>query len=232
MRNICIIPARKGSKRIPSKNIASFCGKPMILRSLDLALESNLFNDIVVSTDCNLIGSLCETHASRPTIFMRDPMNATDIATTADVIKEVLDYDDMPYDRICCLYPCTPLLTVDKLKEGYNCLDHYTASMAVVQYSHPTCREFHVVDGSVLWLNKPTDMNLPTQAFVPTYHDAGQFYWVRNSRFEAFDNGFDMTQGIVAAVEIPELECQDIDSPEDFKLAEAKYKYLLELGLR
>jgi N-acylneuraminate cytidylyltransferase len=115
MADICIIPARGGSKRIPRKNIKDFLGKPVIAYSIEAALNSNLFDEVMVSTDDAEIASVAESFgASVP--FFRSKKNADDFSTTSDVVEEVLT----AYQKVgkqflmaCCLYPTAPFVTVD-----------------------------------------------------------------------------------------------------------------------
>ena len=85
MKNICIIPARGGSKRIPRKNIKTFMGKPIIAYSIEAALQSGLFDEVMVSTDDEEIAEIaCGYGAKVP--FMRSAETSNDYAGTADVI--------------------------------------------------------------------------------------------------------------------------------------------------
>ena len=90
MDSIAIITARGGSKRIPRKNVKEFCGKPIIAYSIEAALESGLFNEVMVSTDDGEIADIALAFgASVP--FMRSKANSDDYADTADVAIEVLE---------------------------------------------------------------------------------------------------------------------------------------------
>ena len=121
MSCIAIITARGGSKRIPHKNIKNFCGKPIIAYSIQAALESKLFDEVMVSTDDEMIASIAKDYgASVP--FMRSAENANDFATTRDVLDEVMKtYKEQgkTFDYMCCIYPTAPFITAKKLKEAF-----------------------------------------------------------------------------------------------------------------
>jgi N-acylneuraminate cytidylyltransferase len=124
-RNVAIIPARGGSKRIPGKNIKTFLGKPIMAYSIECAKEAGIFKEVMVSTDDQEIADVAIKYgASVP--FMRSDKNADDFATTADVVREVMDeYNKLgrSFDNICCIYPTAPFMVSDRLKEGLRLLE-------------------------------------------------------------------------------------------------------------
>ena len=143
MKNLCIIPARGGSKRIPRKNIKSFMGKPIIAYSIEAALKSELFDEVMVSTDDEEFAEVARQFgASVP--FLRSEATSNDFAGTEDVMKEVLDeYKKLGrfFDNFCCLYSTAPFVTSERLKEAYNMLsDTVDAAFTVVEYSYPIQR--------------------------------------------------------------------------------------------
>lgn len=223
MKNICVIPARGGSKRIPLKNLKEFCGVPIIEYAIKTAIDSDLFDLIVVSTDHPQIRAIANDYPI--SVLPRSSATASDTASTVDVIHEVLSKTSgYKLDNLCCLYPCTPLLTVERLKRGYDLLgEGMTSSLAVVKYSHPIDRALILDSGMAVPIN-PAIYGWQTQRFTSTYYDAGQFYWTRMSVVNKYN---DIPCGFIGAVEIPESETQDIDSEEDWKLAEIKYEYML-----
>lgn len=122
MRKIAIIPARGGSKRIPRKNIKDFLGKPIIAYSIEAALKSKLFDEVMVSTDDKEIAEVTQRYGAKIP-FMRSPKNADDFATTADVLLEVLEeYKkiDREFGYLCCIYPTAPFVTAEKLQYSFN----------------------------------------------------------------------------------------------------------------
>jgi len=223
---IAIIPARGGSKRIPRKNIKSFCGKPIIAYSIEAAISSNLFDEIMVSTDDKEIALIAKQYgASVP--FMRSKKNADDFATTFDVIKEVIEsYKkiDWSFKYGCCIYPTAPFVTTTLLHQAFKKLvdNNFDTAFPVAQSSYPICRSLKIEDNKVsLWW--PENLNKRSQDLPFSYHDAGQFYWFNVENI--MQKGMLLTDN-TGAIIIDELQAQDIDTLDDWKIAEFKYKYL------
>ena len=122
MKNLCIIPARGGSKRIPRKNIKPFQGKPIMAYSIEAALQSSLFDEVMVSTDDEEFAEVAKQFgASVP--FLRSAATANDYATTVDVLIEVVDTyrkQGKEFDNVCCLYSTAPFVTQERLKEAFD----------------------------------------------------------------------------------------------------------------
>ena len=227
MSSVAIIPARGGSKRIPHKNIKDFLGKPIIAYSIEAALKSGLFDEVMVSTDDAEIASVARScGASVP--FMRSAQTANDYATTADVIREVLDCyrkSGKSFDVLCCLYSTAPFVTQDNLKEAFSKLGEFDSVFTVVQYSYPVQRSLNVKDGKV-GMNFPQFKDSRSQDLEATYHDAGQFYFAKTETFLKENTLWGSNTG---ALILPELQVQDLDTETDWKLAEIKYKLLHNL---
>lgn len=219
MKSLCIIPARGGSKRIPRKNIKPFMGKPIIAFSIESALESGLFDVVMVSTDDEEIASIAREYgASIP--FMRSPETADDHATTDDVLKEVLaKYAERGqfFDRFACVYSTAPFISAKCLLEANEKLDSCDCIYPVVQFSYPIQRCLVFQDGNMNF-KWPAYANTRSQDLEPTYHDAGQFYFYKVEPF--LNNKVLKTNGIL----LSELEVQDLDTETDWKLAEMKFK--------
>ena len=151
---IAVITARGGSKRIPHKNIKEFCGKPIIAYSIKAALESGLFEVVMVSTDDPKIAEIAKEYgASVP--FMRSAENANDFATTSDVLNEVMDVyrkNGKLFDYVCCIYPTAPFITAQKLREAFSLLAENDVEqvLPVVRFSFPPQRCFIVGLDSML----------------------------------------------------------------------------------
>ncbi|PTS95979.1 pseudaminic acid cytidylyltransferase [Pedobacter sp. HMWF019] len=227
-KSIAIITARGGSKRIPRKNIKDFLGSPIIKYSIDAALNAGCFDEVMVSTDDEEIASIAKAlGASVP--FMRTSNNSNDFATTADVISEVLDaYKALgeEFEYSCCIYPTAPFVTSEKLKTAFKKLKESEADslVPVVSFGFPILRSFKIEEGRVK-MNWPEHMNTRSQDLPPAYHDCGQFYFVRTSAFLERKKLF---SDYTLPYEMPESEVQDIDTEEDWKVAEIKYTFLLE----
>ncbi len=223
MKSIAIITARGGSKRIPKKNIKEFCGKPIIAYSIEAALASKLFDEVMVSTDSEEIAAVAR-HYGAKVPFMRSEKASDDFATTADVLQEVIaEYEKrgQKFDTMCCIYPTAPFVTADKLQAAYKKLTESDADLVqpVVAFSFPPQRAFVIRDGKLTY-RYPECAPMRSQDLENWYHDAGQFYFYR---VEAFVNKGTLK---IIPFELPETEVQDIDNLTDWELAEMKYRLM------
>ncbi|KPL16473.1 MAG: CMP-N-acetylneuraminic acid synthetase [Bacteroides sp. SM23_62] len=227
MKNIAIIPARGGSKRIQKKNIKHFLDRPIIAYSIEAAIGSGLFEEVMVSTDDEEIAKVSISFGAKIP-FMRSKINADDYATLSDVMLEVLsEYlkKKIKFDNVCCILPTAPLLSVKRLTEAYERLlsDQYTSVTPVVKYSYPIYRALIIDDNNYLSMNWPEYLKARSQDLPATYHDSGSFYWVKSNVFQMEKTLFTRDgTGIV----LEEIEAQDLDSEMDWEIAEIKYKML------
>ena len=231
MPNLAIIPARGGSKRIPRKNIKDFLGKPIIAYSIQTALESKLFDEVIVSTDDDEIATIALKYgASVP--FMRSVGNSTDYASTADVLLEVLQQLNnikKTYQNVCCIYPTAPLISVENLRKGYLLLkaNNYDTVFPICSFSYPILRSLVMdIEGKAI-MKWPENLNKRSQDLPQFYHDAGQFYWANISVFLSQKKLFTKNTG---AIVLDEVQVQDIDNEIDWKLAELKYSLLSKIS--
>lgn len=227
MANIAIIPARGGSKRIPRKNIKSFLGKPIIAYSIEAALKSNLFDEIMVSTDDEKIAEIAKKHGAKVP-FLRSNTNANDFAVLADVVEEVVSnysQKNQFFENICCILPTAPFVTSTKIIEAFKTLsnNNFDSVFPVLEFSFPIQRSLKIEDNKValVWNE---NLNVRSQDLEPRYHDSGQFYWLKTATFNREKKLFTNNSG---ALIISELHAQDIDTETDWKLAEIKYKLML-----
>ena len=223
---IAIITARGGSKRIPKKNIKEFCGKPIIAYSIRAALDSEIFDEVMVSTDSEEIAEIARAYGAKVP-FMRSAKTSDDFATTADVLMEVLErYQEMDrtFDVMSCIYPTAPFVTPQKLQSAYDTLKKEQAVMAmpVVAFSYPPQRSY-VLNGNMLEMKWKENYNKRSQDLEKMYHDAGQFYMYQVDAFVRLKG--QMTESIVPVI-VDEMEVQDIDNETDWKLAEMKYQMM------
>ena len=225
MSSIAIITARGGSKRIPRKNIKEFCGKPIIEYSIRAAIHSGVFDEVMVSTDDEEIAEIArKIGAAVP--FMRSESASNDYATTDDVIKEVLDaYQErgIKFDSFCCIYPTAPFLTSDRLKEAMMLLSDADSVMPVVAFSYPPQRGIVLGNNGRLVRQYPEYITTRSQDLVKVYHDAGQFYACKT---DAFYEGNTTDVDNIVPIILQEKEVQDIDTLEDWEMAEIKYKLI------
>ena len=224
MGNICIIPARGGSKRIHRKNIKEFLGKPIISYSIQAALDSGLFDEVMVSTDDLEIADIAEKYGAKIP-FMRSAKNSDDFATTFDVIQEVINYykdKSIEFDNLCCLYSCAPFVTPETLIKTYTQLveNKFDSVFPIIAFSFPIQRALRKDEGKVSMILED-NLNVRSQDLEELFHDAGQFYWCKTEQLLKSKRLLTSNTG---GVVISELEAQDIDTKTDWKLAELKYQ--------
>ena len=226
MSMLAIITARGGSKRIPKKNIKPFAGKPIICYSIEAALNSGVFDEVMVSTDSEEIAAIAgQAGAKIP--FMRSEQTANDFATTRDVLLEVLEnYEKMGkrFDTICCIYPTSPFLTAEKLRQAGETFASSGADgmTPVVPFSFPPQRGFYIRDDRLQWV-QPEYASARSQDLPKIYHDVGQFYFFNVNAYRRSDFG---TNSNMIPFVVSEKEAQDIDTQEDWEMAEIKYELM------
>ncbi len=227
MSVVAIIIARGGSKRIPRKNIKDFLGRPIIAYPIEVALKSGLFDEVMVSTDDQEIADIAKSFGAAVP-FLRSTKNANDHATTADVIKEVLEEyqkNGQNFEYLCCIYPTAVSVTPERLIEAMKKLKNHEVSAVfpVTKFSYPIQRALKIDVDGLLSMVSPENVEIRSQDFSPAYHDAGQFYCLRTASF--LDNPRIDFNGATAFI-LPESEVQDIDTMEDWKIAEMKFKLI------
>jgi len=225
---VAIITARGGSKRIPRKNIKEFLGKPIIQYSIDAAMRSGIFEEVMVSTDDDEIAAIA-TKLGAIVPFMRSTNTADDYSTTAEVLTEVLkQYNNIVkhYGFGCCIYPTAPFVTAEKLKKAYQLLQSNSADsvIPVTKFSFPIWRSFKMEEGKLSY-NWPENATKRSQDLPPAFHDCGQFYFFNVDKFLETKS---LVSANTFAIEVPESEVQDIDTAEDWRIAEIKYSFLLD----
>lgn len=228
LQRIAVIPARGGSKRIPRKNIREFCGKPLIAYSIELALNSGLFDHVVVSTEDDEIAEVARTYGAT-TPFMRPAELADDYTATMPIIKHAIEWfqaEGHHIGPVCCIYATAPLLQTSYLAEGLSKLDEgWQFAFAVSTFEFPIQRALHRNDDGKINAADPVAINARSQDLEEMWHDAGQFYW---GSAEAFVNELPITTGLAYGIEMPRSLVQDIDTQEDWLEAEIRYRLLNE----
>ena len=226
MRKIAIITARGGSKRIPGKNIKEFCGKPILAYSIEAAVDSGMFDTVMVSTDDEGIGEIAKKYGAQVP-FYRSEETSNDHATTNDVLLEVLsEYEKRgeQFELACCIYPTAPFVSGEKLKLAVESLEKSDADtlIPVTAFSYPPQRAMLIREGRLVF-EYPEYLDSRSQDLEPHYHDAGQFYVFRT---EAFQQNRRLMTGNILPLVLSDMEVQDIHNPTDWEIAEIKYRIL------
>lgn len=226
MKNIAIIPARGGSKRIPRKNIKPFMGKPIIAYSIEAALNSGLFDEVMVSTEDKEIAKIAKLYGAKVPFFRSERLS-DDHATIENVIEEVLkEYEklNMLYDNFCCLLSTAPFLDVQSLTKSYNLFNNssFDSIFPVLRFSYPIQRALKLENGRIV-MREPEYIHTRSQELEPMFHDSGLFYWMKVDMFMSSKEIFCDNSGMF---EVSEIEAQDIDTESDWKLAELKFELL------
>ena len=222
--NIAIITARGGSKRIPRKNIKDFLGKPLISYSIEAAISSGIFDEVMVSTDDREIADIAMSFGAKVPFF-RSEKTSDDFATTVDVIAEVLEkYKSLErnFSNFCCIYPTAPFLTDYKLKNSLILFESSEGDtlFSMCRFGYPIQRSFQA-KGSFVEMIWPENYPKRSQDLEPCFHDAGQFYW---GKVDIFLERLTLFGEKTVGFELSELEVQDIDNPVDWDIAELKYQ--------
>ena len=221
LKNIAVIPARHGSKRIPNKNLKEFNGVPVISYAIKNAIESQLFQDVVVSTDSENIADVARNFGASVNSLRPDYL-ADDFTTTADVIKyEVNQYIEKngKADFVCCIYPATPLLKINRIIEGFEKIkqSNWNYVISCQEYASSPERFFKLGLNESIEIIKLEIMKQRTQDLPQYFHDAGQFYWGKSESWLNQDPIFAMTSTII---KMRPFEVVDIDTIEDWHYAE------------
>lgn len=221
---IAVIPARGGSKRIPRKNIRSFCGKPIIAYSIAAAQQTGLFDQVVVSTDDEEIASVARAFGAA-TPFVRPKEIADDLTGTNAVVKHAVGwFNAQSHDvtHACCLYATAPLVQARYIAEGYEALARSDAAFAfsVTSYAFPIQRAVRITPEGRVDAVYPEHRMTRSQDLEHAYHDAGQFYW---GTARAFLEDMPLFAPHSIGVILPRHLVQDIDTLEDWNQAELMY---------
>ena len=225
--NVCVIPARGGSKRIPRKNIKPFCGKPMIAWSIEAAKASQCFDQIIVSTDDHEIADIAREWGCEVP-FMRPAELADDFASTPDVMQHAADWLNSQENKplyICCVSATAPFMDPVKIRNGLEIIKQEDCEYAVsmTRFPSPIQRALRVTGDNRIEMFYPENFHKRSQELEAAYHDAGQFYWGKTSAWMSKKLLFSHD---TAPIVLPEIQVQDIDTQGDWEIAELKYKVL------
>lgn len=221
---IAIITARGGSKRIPGKNIKDFCGRPVIEYAIEAALAAGIFDEVMVSTEDRKIAQIAVKNGAKVP-FLRSAEAAGDYATTVEVLTEVLqNYQkrDQSFTRACCIYPTAPFVTPEKLRTAMVLLEeeHTETVVPVTAFSFPPLRGMYIQEDRLQYCH-PEYADCRSQDLETMYHDCGQFYCFKPDIL--LRKGRLITEHTKALI-VPEQEVQDIDTLQDWAIAELKYQ--------
>ena len=225
LHRVAVIPARGGSKRIPGKNIREFCGKPMIAWSIEAARASALFDKVVVSTDDSRVAEVAERFGAEVP-FVRPAELADDHAGTTEVISHATRWmleRGWPVDAVCCLYATAPLLAVGDLSRGLEALESgdWQYAFSATEFAASIYRAMRRAPQGGVQMIFPEYFPVRSQDLPPALHDAAQFYWGTSAAWLARAPVFAEHS---VPVLIPRSRSQDIDTPEDWALAEALFR--------
>jgi len=223
---VAIIPARGGSKRIPRKNIKNFFDKPLIAYSIQIALESQLFEKVIVSTDDAEIAKIAQEYGAEVP-FLRPQELSDDFSGTEAVVSHALEYlksHGEEYNFSCTIYATAPLLQAKYLKEGLEKLKYSNAvhTFSATSMPFPIQRTFKIDRHGRCKMFTPEHYMSRSQDLEEAYQDAGQFYWSSlNTSSSEILFGKDSIPII-----LPRHLVQDIDTLEDWKRAEIMYEVI------
>jgi len=229
---LCVIPARGGSKRIPRKNIKSFCGQSMIGYSIKAAIASGCFDKVIVSTDDQEIAEVSKSFGAEVP-FIRPNELANDYTATIPVIKHAIEwFDDQGQSpsEVCCLYATAPFIQADSIRKAYNKMKQEKADycFTVTSFEFPVQRAIEITVENRIDMFYPEHFETRSQDLDESYHDAGQFYW---GKAEAFKQQKPLFSKSATPYILPRHLVQDIDTTEDWIRAEAMHRVLQETGL-
>ncbi len=228
---LAVIPARGGSKRIPRKNVKVFCGKPMIAWSIEVALQSGCFDEVVVSTDDQEIADVAMAYGAKVP-FIRPVTLADDHTGTIPVVRHAIEWfqqSGKPPAQVCCVYATAPFIRVDDLRRGLELLRTNNCSYAfsVTSYPFPIQRAIRITEQGRVEMFYSEHCSTRSQDLEEAWHDAGQFYW---GSAQAWLEELVIFTPASVPVRLPRHLVQDIDTVEDWRRAELMFRALQMTG--
>ena len=227
---LCVIPARGGSQRIPRKNIKDFLGKPIIAYSIETALKSGCFDQVIVSTDDEEIAKISRQYGAEIP-FIRPAELSDAFAGTLAVIKHAIEWFEaqgMQVDWVCCLYATAPFVSAENLVLSYKKMrvkkqeiGHIEYCFSAAKYDSPVQRAFGITPNGGVKMLFPEQFNMRSQDLDNIYFDAGQFYW---GTATAFLKELPTFGDYAIPFVLPKMSVQDIDTIEDWTFAEFLYQ--------
>lgn len=197
----------------------------MLQWSIEAAQDSGVFDRIVVSTDDSEITELALSLGAEVP-FLRPAPLSDDHATTVDVIVHALDMLERggktatTVDALCCLYATAPFVTAQDLRKAHDMLPDQGFVVPVTSFAFPIQRAVRITSAGRLGMFQPEHYKTRSQDLEEAYHDVGQFYWGRPAAWRS--GGSPFGEATVPMI-LPRYRVQDIDTPEDWKRAEALF---------
>lgn len=226
---VAVIPARGGSKRIPGKNVRAFCGRPIIEYSIQAALQSNIFDRVIVSTDCDQIADVAKRNGAEIP-FVRPPELSNDFATTTPVVQHAIaaiESEGAQIDFVCCIYGTAPFISPGDIQEGLERLQASSVarfSLPVTTFPYSIFRSLKMKSENECEMFYPEHESTRSQDLPEAWHDAGQFYWASADDWRRLEGG--ILSSKLFGLPIPRHRVQDIDTPEDWQRAELMFELL------
>ena len=230
--NICVIPARGGSKRILRKNIKEFNGKPIIAYSIEAALKSNCFDQVIVSTDDVEIVEVAKKYGAQVP-FIRPTELSNDYAGTIPVIKHAIEWleeNNNTIESVCCLYATAPFIQPQTISRAFQQLQESKTDycFSATSFTFPIQRALRITQDDKVDMFYPEYFNVRSQDLEEAYHDAGQLYW---GKAQAFKDELPIFSEAASLFILPRYLVQDIDTTEDWIMAEAMHRVLQETDI-
>lgn len=230
---LAVIPARGGSKRVPMKNVIPFHGKPIIAWSIEVALKSRCFDEVIVSTDSEAIAEVARAYGATVP-FMRPPELADDHTATVPVIAHATHWfrsRGKPVEEVCCIYATAPLIEASEIREGLRLLlaHHCDYVFTATTFSYPIQRALRIDESLRVSMFHPEYEQLRSQDLEPTWHDAAQFYW---GKAESWLENKKLFQNRSRVLPIPPSRVHDVDTSEDIERLEMLFSAAMTAGRR
>jgi len=224
---VAIIPARGGSKRLLRKNILPILGKPLIEFPISAAIKCGLFTSVIVSTEDDEIAQIARSAGSQ--VIMRPPELCDDRSTVVQVCSHVLNslatIDQIP-EYFCCIYATAIFLTADDLRESFDLLNQKPEAdfvMGVSEFNFQPVQALEQEKG-YLALKWAEYKGVQSQFQPKLVASNGTLYWARSSFFFDIKSFYGKR---LKGYNIPQFRAVDIDTEQDFKMAEILARHLL-----
>lgn len=223
-----MIPARGGSKRIPKKNIKPFLGRPLIAYSIEAALQANIFNKVIVSTDDDEVSEIARSYGAEVP-FMRPADLSGDFVGLDAVIHHALNWylvnKRIQFDHCCMIYATAPMIKSEYLVSSFDELagnENYGAGITVTEMPYPAQRCYGISDQTGLFRLWPEFSECRSQDLCKTYQDAAHFNWFNLSKWSYSED--EKSKVNIMPIVLPRNLVQDIDDQSDWEMAEILFR--------